>query len=819
MRPAISRNIMDPQARAVATSLEPKPVVVIFAEPLLAPSMTFIAAQASALTEFAALYVSPQRASPSLPVPSDRAILLCDNPQAPQVWNRLKQIPFKVFGYAPFFFRRVAQHRPVLVHAHCAPAGLTALPLARWLKVPLVVTIHGYDATVTDDDLIHSNYRARVYVRKRHVLHKETALYIAVSEFLRKQMIARGFPEERIVVHYIGVDTQFFEPDRHTAREPVVLFTGRLTEKKGCAHLIRAMHEVQAVAPETKLVVIGDGELREELEDLASQNLRNYSFLGVQSPAVVRQWMNRSSVFSMPSVRAQSGDAEGLGMVFLEAQAMGLPVAGFRSGGVPDAVKDGETGLLAEEGDWRTLAANILTLLEDRNRWRAMSEAGRRRVRASFDLATQTAKLEGMYAKVLEEMGREGMVTSHVPAATSTGTRSAFSSHPRQLPTSPHRGFAFVQPFCTHYTVGLFTRLAERLDARYFFFSDGREWYWQAEHGVCSGDFPHNYLGGFRVGRTRIVPALPWKLWRCPARAILSSIDGKFALSAAYLVARWKRVPFLLWTGIWFRLGTPLHRRIFALTRFLYRHADAIVVYGDHVKRYLVSEGVRPERIFVAPHAVDNQFYSRVVSDSEKEALRRKLRIHPEQNVVLYLGRLEAVKGIPDLLEAFAASHLEDSVLVIAGAGSERPALERLVASLGIEQRVRFAGYVLVEETVAYYAIANVVVLPSVTTPQAKELWGLVVNEAFNQGVPVIATEAVGAAAGGLVQDGVNGVVVPEGNAGALARALERVVNDPAASQRMRPAARCVVAEWNQDAQAAGFARALEFVLRAKAES
>ena len=157
-----------------------------------------------------------------------------------------------------------------------------------------------------------------------------------------------------------------------------------------------------------------------------------------------------------------------------------------------------------------------------------------------------------------------------------------------------------------------------------------------------TGDFPHEYLGGFRLGKARIAPALPWKLLRCPARAILSSIDGRFALPAAYLVARSKRVPFLLWTGLWSRVDTPLHRRIFALTRFLYRHADAVVVYGEHVKRYLVSEGVRAERIFVAPHAVDNAFYSRLVSDSEKQALRNKLGIQAGQNVVLYLGRLEA---------------------------------------------------------------------------------------------------------------------------------------------------------------------------------
>jgi len=87
------------------------------------------------------------------------------------------------------------------------------------------------------------------------------------------------------------------------------------------------------------------------------------------------------------------------------------------------------------------------------------------------------------------------------------------------------------------------------------------------------------------------------------------------------------------------------------------------------------------------------------------------------------------------------------------------------------------------------------------------------VNEAFNQGVPVIATDAVGAVAGGLVRDGVNGLVVPEANSAAITVALERVVNDPAARQRLGAAAKQVIAEWSHDAQAAGFARGLEFAL------
>jgi glycosyltransferase involved in cell wall biosynthesis len=477
-----------------------------------------------------------------------------------------------------------------------------------------------------------------------------------------------------------------------------------------------------------------------------------------------------------------------------------------------EAVQDGKTALLAEEGDWRALAGNVLSLLQDRNLWRMMSKAGRRRVRGSFDLTTQTAKMEQIYGRVLQNCGQVE------PLDTSAGRRPVFTSRPKELQTTPRRRLAFVQSFCTHYTAGLFTLLAQRLDVEYFFFSDGGEWYWQAEHGVRSGNFPHEYLRGFRMGRTRIAPALPWKLLSCPARAILSCIDGKFSLPIAYAAARIKRVPFLLWTGVWFRVETPLHRRMFPLTRFLYQNADAIVVYGEHVKRYLATEGVRAERIFVAPHAVDNSLYARPVSESERADLRRKLGIHSGQNVILYLGRLEKAKGIPHLVEAFAASDLQDAVLVIAGAGSERPALEAAVRNLRLEERVRFAGYVPIEETVCYYALASVVVLPSVTTPQVREPWGLVVNEAFNQGVPVIASDSVGAVVGGLVRDGVNGVVVPEGNSTALARALERVGNDPEAQRRMGAEAKRVIAEWSQEAQAAGFARALEFVLRPKVQ-
>jgi glycosyltransferase involved in cell wall biosynthesis len=371
---------------------------------------------------------------------------------------------------------------------------------------------------------------------------------------------------------------------------------------------------------------------------------------------------------------------------------------------------------------------------------------------------------------------------------------------------------AFITNICAHYRVQTFETLARYHDVDYYFFSAGDEWYWQQEHGVRAGDFHYEYLPGFRLGRTRVTPTLPWKLWRGNYDVYIKCINGRFALPITYLIARLKRKPFILWTGIWMRLQTPFHRLAWPLTRYIYRHADAIVVYGEHVKRYLMSEGVPGERIFVAAHAVDNKAYNRPVSEEEKQALRQQLNIVPGKKIVLYLGRLVEEKGLPYLLEAFALLQQDDAVLVLVGTGPEKARLERLAQELGIAANVRFVGYVPPERTVPYYSISWVYILPSVTTPYFKEPWGLVVNEAFNQGVPVIATDAVGAAAGGLVQDGINGFVVPERDSVALAKALRRILDDPDLRERFSQNARQIIATWDNERMVLGFRQAIEYV-------
>lgn len=376
----------------------------------------------------------------------------------------------------------------------------------------------------------------------------------------------------------------------------------------------------------------------------------------------------------------------------------------------------------------------------------------------------------------------------------------------------PAPRYLFVTNFCPHYRVETFAALARQVEVKFYFYSSGGEHYWPKEHGTRQGDFAGQYLPGVDLAGTRITLALISRLWNDDYDAVIKCINGKFALAVTYLIARLRRKPFVLWTGVWHTLQTPAQRLLFPFTRYLYRHSDAIVTYGDHVKHYLAGLGIHQQKIFSAHHAVDNAAYARPVSEKEVSDLRSALRLPAGRRIVLYLGRLEKIKGLDILLAAFARSAVSDAVLVLAGTGGEQPALERQAMQLGITQRVRFPGYIPVERAVLYYAAACVAVLPSITTPGGKECWGLVVNEAMNQGVPVIATDAVGAAAGGLVQHGVNGLIVPERDPESLAAALRRILSHSELRESMSRNARASVLAWNNQRMVAGFLQALEYV-------
>jgi glycosyltransferase involved in cell wall biosynthesis len=383
--------------------------------------------------------------------------------------------------------------------------------------------------------------------------------------------------------------------------------------------------------------------------------------------------------------------------------------------------------------------------------------------------------------------------------------------HRRAMPK-----IGFITNFCPHYRVRTFELLAQQQDVEFMFFSAGDEWYVQKLNGTFDGSFKTIYLAPSQKSSVRRAWDIARVLLRSHYDVVIKCINNPSILAASFVIAKILRRPFILWSGIWARVDTTFHRLMYPFTRFIYRHADAVVVYGTHGRDYLVSEGVAPERIFCAWNAVDNRVYSAVVTEQDQAAVRARYEIEAQDRVVLFVGRLEEGKGLDYLLDSFAAvsRSVDDVVLVIAGDGSLRESLENRAHEQGIAHRVRFVRHVPVHETVKLYAIAYTYVLPSVTTPTFKEPWGLVVNEAFGQGVPVIATDAVGAAVGGLLRDGENGIVVPERDVAALAGAMLRLLRDAELRSRMSKAASELIATWTQERMAQGFIDAIRFVLR-----
>lgn len=342
-------------------------------------------------------YYLGSRAVNGLTLPTRRIITI----NGSKWMGRAPEAVFKIWNVAPGLYSRLAKLQPVLMHAHFGPDGACAMSLSKSLKIPLLVTFHGYDVTVTDLKAMES-FVHRAYPQKKNQLIQQGRLFIAVSEFIKKRLIEQGFPPDSIIVHYIGVDTDFFQPEPAVQREPVVLFRGRLIENKGCEYAIKAMSKVQTAMPDVKFVVVGDGPLRLSLERLAASMLKSYTFLGTQPHLVIRNLMNRAKVFCVPSVTIRSGASEGFGMVFAEAQAMGLPVVSFQTGGIPEAVSHGETGFLAPERDWDGLAEYILCLMKNKELWHQFSNNGQKRIRERFNLIYQTGLLEDIYDKVLQ---------------------------------------------------------------------------------------------------------------------------------------------------------------------------------------------------------------------------------------------------------------------------------------------------------------------------------------------------------------------------------------------------------------------------------
>ncbi|MET0167294.1 MAG: glycosyltransferase family 4 protein [Vicinamibacterales bacterium] len=362
---------------------------------------------------------------------------------------------------------------------------------------------------------------------------------------------------------------------------------------------------------------------------------------------------------------------------------------------------------------------------------------------------------------------------------------------------------AFITNLCPYYRRPLFEVLGQRFNTSFFFFSEGEERYLGPTLKHEPGGLPVRNVRRVSIAGSPLLVGLYSELRPENYDVVVKCINGRLMLPFTYHLARRRDLPFVLWSGLWHHPQTVAHRASRRWVEHIYRGADAIVTYGDHVRRFIGAvPGVNLEKVYVAGQAIDSKPFSNVAPH------------FPEPARILYVGRLEESKGVPELLRAFSAMKRngDGGVLRLIGTG---PLVGKVRAAAGAESGIEVLGYTPNEAIPGELAHARCLVLPSVTTKWGREPWGLVINEAMAAGVPVITTDAVGAAAGGLVRDGRNGFVVPEKAPDALAAAMSRLVSDASLAGTLGARARVDVAEFDYSRMVHAFADAIEHAVTA----
>lgn len=374
--------------------------VFIYRNVLLPLSETFVFAQTGALKRFEAKFIGMKPVPDGLPVLDRSIVVTPDDSKLSLVRRGL----FMRFGFAPAFFRKIKAEKPDIIHAHFALDGTLAVPVAEELGVPLVCSLHGYDVT-TRDEYFRKTMDGRMYLHRREQLWKRVSKFIPTSQYICDRAIAAGFPAEKMEVVYSGLDLKTFKQGTEPRNPNLILYVGRLVEKKGGPYLLKAVAKVAQRHPAVELAIIGDGPLRASMEQEAKDLKINCRFLGkLMQPEPgnsVHDWMRRARVFCGPSVEASDGNTEGVPFVFVESHALGLPAVSFNHAGIKEAVLHNETGLLAPERDIDTLADYLYRMLTDEPFWQKCSERAKNWVWERFDLDPLTKQLEDLYTSVI----------------------------------------------------------------------------------------------------------------------------------------------------------------------------------------------------------------------------------------------------------------------------------------------------------------------------------------------------------------------------------------------------------------------------------
>ena len=288
----------------------------------------------------------------------------------------------------PIFVRTVFSRKiDLIIVFQALPLGTMCYILSKFTGVPYIVSLHGYD-------VLKGQESKRKKIILKAVLRSAKGI-IVNSEFTKK-LVKELINTPKPVFVFYPVPSQGLKEEHSSPRipdsitKPVILSVGRLVKRKGFDLVIRVLPKVIREFPSCTYVIVGSGPMLETLKQVSYElNIQDHIlFINGASDSELLSFYSIADLFVMPSYSIGS-DVEGFGLVFLEAALFNLPTVGAKTGGIPEAIVDGVTGILIREESEKELLDAIMRILKNPSEGKKMGTLGRERVLKRFILEKQ----------------------------------------------------------------------------------------------------------------------------------------------------------------------------------------------------------------------------------------------------------------------------------------------------------------------------------------------------------------------------------------------------------------------------------------------